>query len=116
MNSLINDIKKIKEEPVLPEIGSRILTEDQIQHLQYTLNPIFNGVLDFKTFDKISLKLAGMLRKQDINFESALELWANLQSNIDILKNVYTTPEEYQTTLSFAEILFEMENPYLTRS
>lgn len=105
MDPLLNNIQK--EELLLPEIGSRLLSEDQIQRLQYILKPIFNGALDFKTLDKISLKLAGMLREQDITFESALELWAHLQTNIDILKNVYTYPKEHQTTLSFEEILYE---------
>lgn len=48
-----------------------------------------------------------MLRAEDINFESALNLWGNLQANIDILKDVYKDPENHQTELSCYEILTE---------
>ncbi|UTB33889.1 MAG: hypothetical protein NKF70_06790 [Methanobacterium sp. ERen5] len=104
---MINITKKITDDKFITEIGTRILTNDQITSLNYTLTPIFKGSVDFNTIDKMTLKIAGMLRKNDINFESALKLWAHLQANIEILSNVYTYPEQNTTILSFEEILTE---------
>jgi len=98
---------EVEEEILLPEIGTRDLSEDDITKLRLALKIVYDGPFDFKTMDKFSLKLAGMLRTEDINFESALNLWGNLQADIDILRNVYTDPESYQTKLSFNEILSE---------
>ncbi len=97
----------IKEEIFLPEIGTRHLTDDQISSLGCNLNYIFNGILDFDTIDKVAKKVAGLLIENDINFESAWNLWIYLQGNVDVLKEVYSKPQENQINLSFSEILFE---------
>ncbi|MBZ2166987.1 hypothetical protein [Methanobacterium spitsbergense] len=55
----------------------------------------------------MSQKLAGMLYQEDINFESALNLWGSLDAKINLLKNVYKNPKKHYTILSFVEILQE---------
>ena len=95
----------IKEEVFLPEIGTRDLTDDQISSLWNILNYIFNGAIDFDTINKMAKKVAVLLIENEINFESALNLWTYLQADIEILNNVYANPKENQINLSFAEIL-----------
>ena len=53
----------------------------------------------------MALKLAGMLIKEDINFESSLLLWGYLDAKVEILKQVYSNPKKYSTVLSFVEIM-----------
>ena len=58
--------------------------------------------------DKMALKIAGMLRNNDVNFESALNLWAHLKiENVEILNDVYSDPKNNYTDLTFMEILSE---------
>ncbi len=99
--------RNIKEEIFLPEIGTRDLTDDQVESLRYNLNYIFDGTFDFDTINKMSKKLAILLIENDINFESALNLWERLNADIDILNKVYSNPIENQINLSFVEICSE---------
>lgn len=99
--------ENMKEEIILPEIGTRTLTDDQIDSTRHTLKYIFNSAIDFKTLDKMALKIAGLLIENDIKFESALSIWKDLQANIEVLEEVYKNPEKTRTKLSFEEILFE---------
>ncbi len=104
----VEDISgNIEEDIFLTEIGTRNLTNDQIESLSYKLNYIFDGTFDFGTIDNMAKKMAGLLFENDINFESALNLWAYLQADIEILNNVYSNPKENQINLSFAEICSE---------
>lgn len=104
----VEDIStNIEEDIFLTEIGTRTLTDDQIESLRYILNYIFNGALDFGTIDNMATKMAGLLIVNDINFESALNLWAYLHADIEILRQVYTNPKENKINLSFSEILSE---------
>ncbi len=98
-----------KENIKLPEIGTRTLTDDQLQSLKVTLRFIFHGAVDFTTLNKMALKIAGLFVEEDIKYKSALDLWQYLEADIEILQAVYTDPtaEKNQTTLPFLKILTE---------
>ncbi len=96
-----------KEEIILPEIGTRTLSDDQFNSIRHILKYIFNSAIDFRTLDKMAFNIAGSLIENDINFESALSIWKDLEANIEVLEKAYKNPEETRTKLSFEEILFE---------
>ncbi len=88
------------------DVGSRHLKDEQIEHLRHTLEPIY-GLHDPKSsfITAVSTKLAELLKSEDINYESALNLFANLKADVDLLKDTYTQKEIEPDRISFLDIL-----------
>lgn len=81
-------METVKEDKLtLPyDIGTRLLSDDEIEHLIYTTRMIHDGILPYDLMHKASCKIAEMLLIEDVKFESTLKYF----DKIDIKKTIGT--------------------------
>lgn len=88
------------------DIGDRHLNNDDIEHLRLILNDVFGYfTADYPPMSKINRKLAQMLREENINYESALNLYTQLKGDVNALKKVYSAEKIPKSRLTLSELL-----------
>jgi hypothetical protein len=102
---LITENTNTEEENFLYQ-GSRELTVNEIDKLVIILTPVFDSPIKEDTKEKAARLLAEQCLREELNFETSLNLWGNLSLNIETLKEIYSkkAPEEI---LRLHEILAE---------
>lgn len=85
--------KKERDTFDIYNIGSRELEDNKLRKIVEILKPIFNLEVSHVQKGRIDRKIAGMLKNEDINYESALHLFGVQGMDIEILKIVYEGDE-----------------------
>lgn len=94
-----------EEEIDVYDVGSRHLKDEQIEHLRHTLEPLYDFHAPKSSFiEAVSTKLAELLKNEDINYESSLNLFAQLKADITLLQSVYTTKIE-EDNVTFLDVI-----------
>ena len=104
-------------EDTLPwDVGTRELTNDELNHLVVVTKPIHESILYYKTIGKAFERIAEILRLEDISFNSALQFFIKVGINPKILIKVYTSqfPEENIHTL-YEILVLGLDGPALNK-
>lgn len=90
--------------------GERSLLPDEIEHLAALMKPVYDSPMSFEIIEKFSRILAETILREDLSFETALELWRFANFDVEILKEVYSKPVPDETLRLSETIRAEYNN------
>jgi hypothetical protein len=87
------------DEVLYCDMGSRGLTDNEIERIKYIIDPIYNSILSYETMDNATRKIVYMSIMEDVKFESIYQLYSDYPptpSTLKIIENTYKNPKKAQ--------------------
>lgn len=114
----IDETKKILGNDLYCDMGSRTLTEKEIERIKYIINPIYNNILSYETMDNATRKIVYYAIKEDIKFESIYKTYQEKPATpltLKIIENTYKKPEKTRKLNPLHIILSTAPDTHLDR-